>query len=134
MEKITLQISDYVSIEIDNPTDVMENYSQEFYTYYEHEYEINFEDGELTNNKLREVVLEKRFEGSKNTDLQEVLIKAALLDIFSKGFSRRSWINPSARHSFRNSVVFVPRPTLLPHNNDTIYTVKYQLVLLASAL
>ena len=90
MEKITLQISDYVSIEIDNPTDVMENYSQKFYTYYEHEYEINFEDGELTNNKLREVVLEKRFEGSKNTDLQEVLIKAALLDIFSKGFSRRS--------------------------------------------
>lgn len=77
MEKITLQISDYVSIKIDNPTDVMENYSQEFYTYYEHEYEINFEDGELTNNKLREVVLEKRFEGSKNTDLQEVLIKAA---------------------------------------------------------
>ena len=45
MEKITLQISDQVSIEIDNPTDVMENYSQEFYTYYEHEYEINFEGG-----------------------------------------------------------------------------------------
>lgn len=53
MDKITLQISDQVSIEIDNPTDVMENYSQEFYTYYEHEYEINFEDGELTNNNKR---------------------------------------------------------------------------------
>lgn len=37
MANIKLQISDKVSIEIDNPTDVMEKYSQDFYTYYEHE-------------------------------------------------------------------------------------------------
>ena len=76
----------------------MENYSQEFYTYYEHEYEINFEEGELTDNKLREVVLEKRFEGSKNTDLQEVLIKAALLDIFYRTRIPANNIVPIARH------------------------------------
>lgn len=98
MEKITLQISDKVSIEIDNPTDVMENYSQEFYTYYEHEYEINFEEGELTDNKLREVVLEKRFKGSKNTDLQKVLIKVALLDNFYRTRIPVNNIVPIARH------------------------------------
>ena len=59
---------------------------------------LNFEDGELTNNKLREVVLEKRFEGSKNTDLQEVLIKAALPDIFYRTRIPANNIVPIARH------------------------------------
>lgn len=98
MGKIELQISDKVSIEIENPTDVMEKYSQDFYTYYEHEYEIDFEDGELTDNKLREEVLEKHFKGSKNTDLSEVLVKTTLLNNFYHTRIPANNIVPIARH------------------------------------
>lgn len=98
MEKIKLQISDKVSIEIENPTDVMEKYSQDFYTYCEHEYEIDFKDGELTDNKLREEVLEKHFKGSKNTELSEVLIKVAVLDNFYRTRIPANNIVPIARH------------------------------------
>ena len=43
-------------------------------------------------------MLEKRFEGSKNTDLQEVLIKAALLDNFYHTRIPANNIVPIARH------------------------------------
>lgn len=98
MANIILQISDKVSIEIENPTDVMEKYSQDFYTYYEHEYEKYFEDGEITDNKLREEVLEEHFKDSKNTKLSDVLVKVALLDNFYRTRIPVNNIVPIARH------------------------------------
>lgn len=99
MANIKLQISDKVSIEIDNPTEVIEDYSNAFKTYPEHEYEIDFEKtGKVTDNMLREEVLEEHFKDSKNTKLSDVLVKVALLDNFYRTRIPANNIVTIARH------------------------------------
>lgn len=96
---IKLDITDDQYIEIDNPRDVIEEYSKKFYNnYFEHKYEENLNIGTLTDNALREKLLEKTFKGSKNTDLIEIINKVTLLNSFYHTQIPVINIVPIARH------------------------------------
>ncbi len=123
MKTITLNISKK-TIEIEDPTEVIEQYHKDFYTYPEHEYELNLDKGEKTDNKLREDLLEDVFKNSKNDVLLEVLKKVTLLDNFYRTRIPKNNIVPIARH-----IVYLEIDKYLytnPINTDLVNKIAYQ--------
>lgn len=98
-KKIKLDLTKGQYIEIDDPRDVIEEYSNNFYKeYFEHKYEKDLKDDELTDNSLREELLENTFRGSKNTDIYEIINKVTLLNSLYHTQIPAINIVPIARH------------------------------------